>query len=228
MGIDKLMTAFKTFRFGETSGLGFPGEQKGKVSYPRKGDGISITRYSYGYGVRISALQMLRAYIGLASPDGMPDLRLIKRISDSAAGREEDVKKTIVKRKIFENESTRKQLVDMMISVTQPGGTSTHAAVPGYYVAGKTGTSRKYKAAVKGQRGSGGYSTKEYFASFAGFVPAHKPRLVMVLTFDNPKTSIYGGTIAGPVFRRTAERILRYWHVPYDYTPEVSKGKKKR
>ncbi len=228
MGIDKLMTAFKTFRFGEISGLGFPGEQTGKVTYPRKGDGLSITRYSYGYGVRISALQMLRAYIGLASPDGMPDLRLIKRISDPAAGREEETKTVPVKRKIFENESARKQLVDMMISVTQPGGTSTHAAVPGYYVAGKTGTSRKYKAAVKGQRGPVGYSTKEYFASFAGFVPAHNPRLVMVLTFDNPKTSIYGGTIAGPVFRRTAERILRYWSVPYDYTPETPKGKKKR
>ncbi len=228
MGIDKLMTTFKIFRFGETSGLGFPGEQKGKVTYPRKGDGLSITRYSYGYGVRISALQMLRAYIGLASPDGMPELQLIKRISNPVEGRNDDKKKSPVKRKIFENESIRKQLVDMMISVTQPGGTSTHAAVPGYYVAGKTGTSRKYKAAVKGQRGPVGYSTKEYFASFAGFVPAHKPRLVMVLTFDNPKTSIYGGTIAGPVFRRTAERILHYWNVPYDYTPEVPKGKKKR
>ena len=220
MGINNLMNTFKTFRLGELSGLGFPGEEKGRVAYPRKGDGLSITRYSYGYGVRVSPLQILRAYTGLASPDGMPELQLIKRIVDPATGKEINKKPISPKRKVFENEAVRKQMVDMMISVTQQGGTSPEAAVPGYDVAGKTGTSRKFVGSQ--------YSKKEYFASFAGFVPAHNPRLVIILTFDYPKTSIYGGKIAGPVFRRTAERILRYWNVPYDYTPEPQKDKKKR
>ena len=212
------MKTLRTFRFGEKSGLNFAYESPGRVVKPRKGDGISITRYSFGYGVRVSPLQLIRAYSGLASPAGMPELKIIRRIVDPVTGRDFSPVKA-GPRKVFENEKARRQLVDMMITVTQEGGTSKAAAVPGYHVAGKTGTSRKFV--------NGAYSHKEYYASFVGFVPAHKPRLVMLVTFDNPKGSIYGGSVAGPVFRKTASRILRYWNVPRDFAVEDQKTRKK-
>ena len=221
MGIDRLMQTLRLFRFGEKSGLNFKYETSGRVAYPRKGDGISITRYSFGYGVRVSPLQLIRAYIGLASPAGVPDLQIIKRIVDPETGKETLPRKKPAKR-VFENEQARRQLVDMMITVTQKGGTSVNAAIPGFHVAGKTGTSRKYVPELKG------YSTSKYYASFVGFAPAHDPRLVMLVTFDSPKGSIYGGTVAGPVFSKTVQRILQYWNAPQDYAvEEKSKAPKK-
>ena len=80
--------------------------------------------------------------------------------------------------------------------------------VNGKLIAGKTGTSRKYMPELKG------YSTSKYYASFVGFAPAHDPRLVMLVTFDSPKGSIYGGTVAAPVFKQTMERTLRYMNIP--------------
>ena len=101
-----------------------------------------------------------------------------------------------------------------MVTVTEPGGTATKAAVPGYHVAGKTGTARKYER--------GGYSTSKYYASFVGFVPAEKPAFVLLLTFDTPRGSIYGGTVAGPVWKAIAERTLKYMNIP----PNVEPAKK--
>jgi len=106
----------------------------------------------------------------------------------------------------FDNPAALKQLVEMMITVTRKGGTATRASIPGYEVAGKTGTSRKY---IPGK----GYS-ENYYASFVGFVPARDPKLVMLVTFDSPKGSIYGGTVAAPVFKQTMERTLRYMNIP--------------
>ena len=106
----------------------------------------------------------------------------------------------------------------MMISVTRPGGTATKAAVKGYDVAGKTGTSHKY---IEGK----GYSSSQYYASFAGFVPAHRPQIVMVVATDNPKGSHFGGTVSAPVFSRTAERVLKMLNVPPDH-PEAEPEKK--
>ena len=214
LGTDRVMNMLRLFRFGESSGLKFAYESSGRVVKPRAGDGISITRYSFGYGIRVSPLQLIRAYSGLASPAGMPDLKIISKIVDPSTGKEETIPSAPPK-KVFENENIRRQLVDMMITVTQPGGTAKAAAVPGYYVAGKTGTSRKF---VKGA-----YSYKEYYASFVGFVPAKNPRLVMLVTFDNPKGANYGGVVSGPVFSRTAERILRYWNVPQDFAVPAKK-----
>ena len=87
-------------------------------------------------------------------------------------------------------------------------------------MAGKTGTSRKY---IPGH----GYSFREYFASFVGFVPAHDPKLVMVVTADNPKGASYGGTVSGPVFARTAERVLKLMNVPPDHPETEEKEKAK-
>lgn len=219
LGKERVYEVLRLFGFGEKTGLPFPLESRGYLPRPKRWDGLSITRFPIGYGIRVSPLQLLRAYCALACNGDLPELKLVDRLVDTATG-EETRRPVRIIRRTFVNPAAHRQLVDMMVTVTEPGGTATKAAVPGYRVAGKTGTSRKY---VPGR----GYSAGAYFASFVGFVPAYKPRLVMLVTFDNPKGASYGGTIAGPVFSRTASRILKYWNVPPDRIPEKKGGPKK-
>ena len=109
---------------------------------------------------------------------------------------------------------TQMEIVNMLKRVTEPGGTSTEAAVRGYFVAGKTGTAQKFI--------NGAYSRKIYTSSFVGFVPADNPRFVMIVTCDEPKgENRYGGHVAGPTFSRIAERTLKYLHVPPDMSYEA-------
>ena len=218
LGKERVYEVLKTFGFGEKTGLPFPLESRGYLPRPKRWDGLSITRFPIGYGIRVSPLQLLRAYCALASNGALPELRLVDRLVDTATGKETKTPPKIIRR-TFMNPAAHRQLVEMMITVTEPGGTATKAAIPGYRVAGKTGTSRKY---IPGR----GYSKGAYFASFVGFVPAYNPRLVMLVTFDNPKGASYGGTIAGPVFSRTASRILKYWNVPPDHVPGKNDKKK--
>ena len=223
LGEERLCRALQLFGFGTRTGLPFPNESSGRKPVPNPRDKLAVTRMPIGYSVSVSPLQMLRAYCALANPAGMPKLRLIDRIEDPESG---EVVRTPVETptRVFEHESARRELIEMMISVTRPGGTATKAAVPGYPVAGKTGTSRKY---VVGK----GYAAGAYFGSFVGFVPARNPRLVMVVTMDNPRGASYGGVVSAPVFRSVAERVLRYWNVPPEEpseVPEASRPQEKR
>ena len=97
----------------------------------------------------------------------------------------------------------------MMTLVTKKGGTAARAALPGYEVAGKTGTSRKY---IPGR----GYASGKYFSSFVGFVPARNPAFVMLVTVDEPHGAYYASTVAAPTFKRVAERVLRHMNIPPD------------
>ena len=213
LGEERLCKALQLFGFGTRTGLPFPNESAGRKPVPNPRDKLAVTRMPIGYSVSVSPLQLLRAYCALANPAGMPKLRLIDRI-ESPDG---EVTRTPIEapKPVFEHESARRELIEMMISVTRPGGTATKAAVPGYPVAGKTGTSRKY---IPGK----GYAAGAYFGSFVGFVPARDPRMVMVVTMDNPRGASYGGVVSAPVFRATAERVMRYWNVPPEETDEKS------
>ena len=106
-------------------------------------------------------------------------------------------------------------VVHMLRGVVLEGGTGTEAAIPGYSVAGKTGTAEK--------PGPNGYGTNKYVASFVGFVPASKPRLVVLVTVDEPKGIIWGGVVAAPAFAEIARFGLQYLEVPPD-APLTSAG----
>jgi len=106
----------------------------------------------------------------------------------------------------------------MMETATLPGGTATRATIPGYRVAGKTGTAHKLRADRKG------YSTSEYRALFAGVAPVSDPRLAMIVVVENPAGSYYGGTVSAPVFSRVMQESLRLMNVPLDKpldTPQI-------
>ena len=208
LGEQRVYQALKLFGFGEKTGLPFPTETSGLLPPVRRWDGLSITRFPIGYGVRVSSLQMLRAYCALANGGRMPKLRLIDRIVDPESG---EVTRTPIPEpvRLFEHPEAYRQLIEMMIQVTRPGGTAVKAAIPGYEVAGKTGTSRKY---VPGK----GYASGKYFSSFVGFVPARSPALVMLVTVDEPNGAYYAATVAAPTFKSTMTRVLRHLNIPPD------------
>ena len=107
--------------------------------------------------------------------------------------------------KLYRNPSTWPRIIEMMKLVTQEGGTAKQAAIKGFSVAGKTGTSQKIV--------DGAYSHSKYYASFVGFVPAEKAAFVLLVTADEPKRSHYGGTVAAPTFKNIAVRVLRHLNI---------------
>ena len=175
--------------FGSDTGSGFPGESAGILSSPRGwGDAHRVTM-SFGYGLSVTALQLARAYAVLAN-GGLQVQPSFQRLAHPPEGK-----------RVFAANDAR-DVTEMLERVVRRGGTGTRAAVPGYRVAGKTGTVRKSEA--------GGYSEDRYLALFAGFAPASDPRLAVVVVVDEPGgDAYYGGQIAAPIFSRIMAAGLR-------------------
>jgi len=214
MGERKLDRTLRKFGFGTRTGLPLKPETRGIFPPVNRWDGLSITRFGMGYGVAVSPVQMLRAYCALASRGKLPQLRLVDRVEDPATG---EVTRNPVQKPVnlFHRPETGEEIVKMMITVTEPGGTATQAAIPGYHVAGKTGTARKIER---------GHYVAKYYGSFVGFVPAEKPAFVLLVTLDEPKGRYYGGTVSGPAWKAIAERTLKY----LDIKPTVPLPEKKK
>ena len=220
MGEQKLYRTLCKFGLGTLTGISLPSEKRGVLKPPAQWDGLSISRFGYGYGVNCTPVQMARAYCALANRGKLPKLRLIDRTVDAETGAsapsEQEPLRTIFSPEVGE------EIVKMMIAVTEKGGTATQAAIPGYHVAGKTGTAYRH---VPGK----GYDHKKRFTSFAGFVPAEKPAFVLLVTLDSavhPKGyKTYGGAVSGPVWKAIAERALKYLNIPPN-VPVEDKSKK--
>jgi cell division protein FtsI (penicillin-binding protein 3) len=210
-----LNRTLRSFGFGSRTGIQLKIETRGIFRKPNKWDKLSITRFPIGQGLSCSPLQLVRAYCALANHGKLPKLRLIDRIKNPE--KERAVKMWTEKPKqLFRNPRTWKTMIDMMVLVTQEGGTAKRAAIPGYEVAGKTGTSQKF---IDGE-----YSHSKYFATFIGFVPARKPAFVLLVTADEPQGASYGGTVAAPTFKNIAQRALRYLDIKPD--PKLLKDKR--
>ena len=207
MGKERLNDTLRAFGFGSRTGIQLKTETRGLFRKLSQWDSLSITRFPIGQGISCSPLQLVRAYCALANHGKLPKLRLVDRVK--APGKKRAVKMWIDKPKqIFRNPSTWKTMIDMMVLVTREGGTATKAALPGYYVAGKTGTSQKFI--------DGAYSHSKYFATFIGFVPAYKPAFVLLVTADEPQGATYGGTVSAPTFKNIAQRALLYLNIKPD------------
>jgi cell division protein FtsI (penicillin-binding protein 3) len=151
---------------------------------------------SYGHGISVSLLQLARAYSIFASDGYLSDVTFVKRSVQAAS------------RQAISPETAR-AVRQMLELVVQPGGTAPKAQVPGYRVAGKTGTAHKPDGH--------GYSANRYISSFVGFAPASNPRLIIAVAIDEPSGSAYyGGTVAAPVFSDVMGGALRMLGVPMD------------
>lgn len=191
-----LWEGLQAFGFGARTRSGLAGESSGIfLPAPPRGD-VQRATLSYGYGVTATPLQLARAYAALAQ-GGVIRPASIRALEAPPEGR-----------RILDAELARR-LRRMLEGVVAPGGTGTQAAIPGYRVAGKTGTVHK--------SGPGGYAEEDYIASFVGFVPASDPRLVMAVTIDEPRSEeYYGGQVAAPVFSRVMSEALRILNIPPD------------
>ena len=194
----RLTEWIKRFGFGRPTGIEFPGETKGIVLPPEKWSGSTIGNVPIGQGIAVTPLQMVAAYGVIANGGTWVQPHLVERIEGERA--------TEPKRRRVVSEETARQVRRMLRDVVEEGS-GTAAQVPGYRIAGKTGTAAKPDE-------TGGYSESRYVASFVGFVPASKPRLVILVTVDEPRGAIWGGTVAAPAFAEIAEFALQYMEIP--------------
>ncbi len=196
----------KQFGFGEKTGIDFPGETSGQLRRPELWFEGDLAAVSFGQGMTVTALQMARAVGAIANGGLLMKADLVRQIVDDRGTLVESRSPQTIRRVV--SEKTAAQVRSMMEMVTNEGGTGTLAAVPGYRVAGKTGTAQKVDPVT------GGYSADKRVASFVGFAPADNPRLVVMVVIDEPQTHVYGGLVAAPVFSRLTGQALRYLGVP--------------
>ncbi len=199
---EHLWQAFASVGLGADSGSGFPGEPSGLLTDFGAWHDIQRATVSYGYGLSVTAMQLARAYAALAS-DGRPLPVSFLRRSEAQAAELAALYEPVL------SKSSLRSVRQMLERVVEKGGTGTRAAVPGYRIAGKTGTVKK--------SGAGGYIEDSYLALFAGMAPASDPRLAMVVVIDEPRSEkYYGGAVAAPVFSRVMAGALRMMDIPPD------------
>jgi cell division protein FtsI/penicillin-binding protein 2 len=222
MGDRRLFQVLSRFGFGDATGLGFrefgegapilfPSEATGIFRDLPQWDTLSVTRFPIGQGILVTPLQMVQAYSSLANDGTTMQPYLVDHIRDPRTG-EERYSVPVAKARTVRPESAR-AIIRAMKLVTREGGTATKAAIPGYEVAGKTGTAQKWVSEPGGRGGF--YAFDRCVASFIGIVPADAPAFVLIVVADEPTRggSRYGGIVAAPAFSRMAERTLRYLQV---------------
>ncbi len=203
VGEPALYATFRRFGFGEPTGLPLPGEAAGVLRPKgRPWFEVETASASFGQGITVTAVQLAMGYAAVANGGRLLEPVLVRKVAD---GRGDVVREgtSHVRRQVLEP-GIAHMLTDMLTAVTEDGGTAVEAAVPGFRVAGKTGTAQKADPT------NGKYSTERFTASFIGIVPADRPRLVIAVVLDEPTIGRYGGDLAAPVFRRVAEAGLRY------------------
>jgi len=204
----------KKFGFGEKTGLQLvPLESKGIIRPTEKWTDRTMISLPMGQEMGVTALQMLNAVSTIANNGIRMKPYIIKKIVDSKGKIHPEsykfnyFEKNIIKKNVVKPK-TAKMITEAMISVTDDDGTGAKAAINGYTVAGKTGTAQKFI--------NGRYSKSDYIASFVGFVPARNPVFSAIVIVDSPRGSIYGGTVAAPVFKNISKEILAYLKVKKD------------
>ena len=201
---DQLWNTMTYFGLGSLTASGFPGESAGLLTHFSHWRPISQATLAYGYGLSVTPLQLAQAYGVLGNNGQLRPISLVA-LDQPAEGDQ-----------IISRESAN-SVRRMLEEVVRPGGTGKGAAVTGYRIAGKTGTSWKFAA--------GGYSKDKYISVFAGLAPASNPRLAAVVVIDEPAGELYyGGDVAAPVFADVMSESLRLLAVPPDALPARDPG----
>jgi len=190
----------KRFGFGAPTGVQFPGEEQGIVPSLDEYSGSSMGNLPIGQGLAVTPIQMVAGYAAIANGGVLKQPQLIKRVGDREV-REPKGHRVI-------DPSVAAQVREMLEGVLAAGGTASEVSVPGYTLAGKTGTAEVAE--------NGTYSESKYVASFIGFAPARDPRLLAAVIVDQPQGDIYGGSVAAPAFGKIAESSLPYLGVPQE------------
>lgn len=190
-----LLNMLENVGFGQTTQSGFPSEASGRLPKLSQLKSLTLATLAYGYASSVTALQLARAYTVIASSGILRPVTFLK--ADKPQEGQQVVSKKVAK-----------QILAMLETVLDVGGTGTKAQIHGYKIAGKTGTA--HIAATHG------YYKDRYFSLFAGIAPATDPELVVVVMIKNPRGLYYGGAVAAPVFANIAEESLRMLNIPPD------------
>lgn len=192
-----LWSIYNNFGFGRKTEIEFPGEPRGKLRNYESWKEIDHAAISYGYSLNGSLAQIARAYTPFANSGELKPLTLIKK------------NEPVIGRRVLSTKVSN-QMLNILESVVSDGGTAPQAQVPGYRIAGKTGTAKQWLNEKKK------YS-KKYTASFVGIAPVSKPKFIMAIMIDAPsKGGYYGGPLAGPVFKEVMSEALKLYSIPQD------------
>jgi cell division protein FtsI (penicillin-binding protein 3) len=194
VGAARLAATIDAFGFGRPTGIDLPGEVAGLVRPVDRWGRIHLVTTSFGQGISVTALQLVRAYAAIANGGMLMRPYVVQRVVAEDGRVVRDQRPEVLGRVI--GPDTARTLTQLLQRVVE-GGTGTKANVDGFAVAGKTGTAQKVE--------NGRYSTRGRMSSFIGYLPADDPRLVILVVIDSPKGMTYGGLVAAPVFRRVAE-----------------------
>jgi cell division protein FtsI (penicillin-binding protein 3) len=205
LGSGELASWIDRFGFGRPTGVDYPGESSGLVLPLQDWSGSTIGTVPIGQGIAVTPLQMVSAYATIGNGGVRVSPHLVEKIGNHRVRHPRGTRVV--------SEHTADRMMTMFRDVVLEG-TGTQAAIPGYTVAGKTGTA---------QKAENGHYVRKYVASFVGLVPAKRPRFAILVMVDEPHGDIYGGSVAAPAFRDIARFDLQYLEVPPD-APETASG----
>jgi cell division protein FtsI/penicillin-binding protein 2 len=196
LGEKRLKKWIARFGFGRKTGIDFPGESAGLL--PSYWSGSTIGNVPIGQGISVTAIQLASVYAAIANGGMWIQPHLVDHVQGKPPPARH--RRRIVSPRVDH------ELLSMLKGVVSDQGTAAAAAIPGYTVAGKTGTAQK--------PGPHGYMPGKYVATFVGIVPARNPRLVVLVSVDEPHDAIFGGVVAAPAFAQIATFDLQYLEVP--------------
>ncbi len=206
LGMQRFYQYTRDFGFGAKTDVPLSGEVKGY--FRESSNPTTFSSMTFGYAVNVTPLQVACAYSAIANGGKLLKPQLLQAVIANDGTPIERMRPEVV-RQVISSDAAAK-LRDCMVAVVSKDGTAFQAAVPGYQVAGKTGTAQKYDRETKK------YFKNRYTVSFAGMLPAQKPAFVCVVVIDDPQTdkvARYGGTIAGPIFAKASARIARHMNL---------------
>jgi cell division protein FtsI (penicillin-binding protein 3) len=198
LGSERFSRWINRFGFGRPTGVQFPGEEQGLVPALDEYSGSTMGNLPMGQGLSVTPMQMMAGYAAIANGGMLRRPQLIEKVGEEPV--EEPSGRRIISSEVAA------EVREMLEGVLAPGGTASEVSVPGYTLAGKTGTAQVAE--------DGTYSETKFVASFMGFAPAQNPRLLAAVIVDQPQGDIYGGSVAAPAFGEIAEFALGYLGVP--------------
>lgn len=201
LGDQRLYRYLRAFGFGQRTEIDLPGEGQGLVKHVKDWGRRSVASISMGQEIAVTPIQLVSAVAAIANGGQLMKPYIVSEVRD-ADGRLLKQVQPQVKRRVVSSETAKS--VTKILEGVVTDGTGGRAAIPGFRVAGKTGTAQKFDPKT------GTYSTSQFVASFIGYVPAEHPRLVMLAMVDEPQGETLGGNVAAPVFSRVGEQVLSY------------------
>jgi len=210
MGKEVLYTTLHNFGYNRLTHIDSPGEVDGSLADFRRWRPIDAANIAFGQGIAVTAIQLVTAMAAIANDGVMMQPRIVQAVTDHNGVVVRKVAPKVLRRVV--SAETARKVRSMLVRVVEQGGTGTRAAVKGFTVGGKTGTAQKIGP-------DGAYSRSDFVSSFVGFVPASRPRLVILVVVDEPRKYTYGGVVAAPAFRAIAQSSLNYLNIPMETGP---------